>query len=751
VGARDQWIVPLSEAASCQQDMVGGKAAKLAQLVRAGFPVPNGFCVTTRAYERFVSATGLVNCIGIELGRKALDGMRWEEIWDIAMRIRSEFLRTEVPEAIAAAVDRALDGLVNGCAVAVRSSAPGEDAPQASFAGLHESVVGVVGHAAVRDALRTVWASLWSDAALLYRRELALDPLQSRMAVVVQEVEEADCSGVAFGRDPRDPQADCAIIEAVPGQCALLVDGSVDPDRWTLERSSGAVTEWRPGRRGEEPQQPLLDQGDLETVLKTLQRVEELFAWPPDIEWTGRSAAMVLLQARPITTAQTATEDQRTWYLSLRPGARRLRELAGRVTGDLIPRLEAEGTCFAAEELAPYDDSQLAAAIEERLESLHKWQKIYRDEFIPFAHGVRQLARYYNDMVRPADPYEFVGLLKSQDMLASQRNRAMARLAARLRTNVPLKDYLADMVGRVSAARMTASREPLDAVRRIPGGAEFLEAFDVLSVEFMDIAYGSERLLNRPDLLLHALVELARDENRSPQADKACEGLDSGELERRFFAAVGAAQREEAAEVLRIGRVSWRLRDDDNLLLSRVESQLFRAVDLALDRIRAAGRLSGEPGVAEEEIPAVVTALRDQASLSLNKRTKQVPASQPQVPPQERPRQLIGNPAAAGLVTGKVRRVMAADDIKRFRAGEVLVCDAIQPMMTHLVPLAAGIVERRGGMLIHGAIIAREMAIPCVNGIAGAVDLLEDGEIVTVDGHLGIVTVGLPEFDLELK
>jgi pyruvate,water dikinase len=94
---------------------------------------------------------------------------------------------------------------------------------------------------------------------------------------------------------------------------------------------------------------------------------------------------------------------------------------------------------------------------------------------------------------------------------------------------------------------------------------------------------------------------------------------------------------------------------------------------------------------------------------------------------------------------------MAADDIRGFQAGEVLVCDAIQPMMTHLVPLAAGIVERRGGMLIHGAIIAREMQIPCVNGIAHAPDILGDGEIVTVDGNLGIVTVGPPEFDLELR
>jgi pyruvate,water dikinase len=71
-------------------------------------------------------------------------------------------------------------------------------------------------------------------------------------------------------------------------------------------------------------------------------------------------------------------------------------------------------------------------------------------------------------------------------------------------------------------------------------------------------------------------------------------------------------------------------------------------------------------------------------------------------------------------------------------------------MVTHLVPLAAAVVERRGGMLIHGAIIARELGLPCVNGVAGAIELLHDGDIVTVDGYLGIVTVGAPEFDLEL-
>jgi pyruvate,water dikinase len=72
-------------------------------------------------------------------------------------------------------------------------------------------------------------------------------------------------------------------------------------------------------------------------------------------------------------------------------------------------------------------------------------------------------------------------------------------------------------------------------------------------------------------------------------------------------------------------------------------------------------------------------------------------------------------------------------------------------MMTHLVPLAAAVVERRDGVLIHGAIIARELGIPCVNGMAHVVDLLQDGDGVTGDGYLGIVTIGPPDFSPELK
>ena len=109
----------------------------------------------------------------------------------------------------------------------MRSSAPGEDGRETSFAGLHESIVGVRGRDELLDAVRTVWASLWSDAALLYRKELNLDPLTSQMAVLVQEMRADSPSGVAFGRDPRTGDHDRAIVEAVPGMCADLVDGEV--------------------------------------------------------------------------------------------------------------------------------------------------------------------------------------------------------------------------------------------------------------------------------------------------------------------------------------------------------------------------------------------------------------------------------------------------------------------------------------------------------------------------------------------
>jgi pyruvate,water dikinase len=94
------------------------------------------------------------------------------------------------------------------------------------------------------------------------------------------------------------------------------------------------------------------------------------------------------------------------------------------------------------------------------------------------------------------------------------------------------------------------------------------------------------------------------------------------------------------------------------------------------------------------------------------------------------------------MAVGKARVVLDASDLFSFQSGEILVCDAVDPAMTFVVPLASGIVERRGGMLIHGAIIAREYGIPCVTGVPDVVNQIRTGDFITVDGHLGIVIIG---------
>jgi pyruvate,water dikinase len=104
-----------------------------------------------------------------------------------------------------------------------------------------------------------------------------------------------------------------------------------------------------------------------------------------------------------------------------------------------------------------------------------------------------------------------------------------------------------------------------------------------------------------------------------------------------------------------------------------------------------------------------------------------------------RPRQLLGQPAGPGVATGPARVVAEPSDLFEFKRGEILVCDAVDPNMTLVVPLSAGIVERRGGMLIHGAIIAREYGLPCVTGVPEATTRIRTGDSLTLDGYLGMV------------
>ena len=206
-------------------------------------------------------------------------------------------------------------------------------------------------------------------------------------------------------------------------------------------------------------------------------------------------------------------------------------------------------------------------------------------------------------------------------------------------------------------------------------------------------------------------------------------------LQEKFLNHFEGDQKQQAIEMLDLARTSYQLRDDDNIYLGRIESHLLVAVAEARQRVeRLKSRKSDAPPT--KELVDILADL-DHRSKELNPYEKKAGQSF-----EIKPRQLIGQPAGPGISKGKARVIQQHADLSNFKHGEVLICDAVDPNMTFVVPLASAVVERRGGMLIHGAIIAREYGLPCVTGIPDATALIQTGDEITVDGYLGIVTIG---------
>lgn len=730
-----KWIIKASDVSPGDRQFVGGKGYALALLAKRGFPTPEMLCVTSRSYQAFVQQTGLKERVMLEIHRKDFKDMRWEEIWDCATRIRNMFLRTPFPSELATNLRKEIEPRFGNNAVAVRSSSLDEDGRKSSFAGLHDSYLNIRGPEAILEHIRKVWASLWSDAALLYRQEIGLDVEDSAMAVVIQEIFIGTASGVVFTQNPND--ATQGVIESVHGLNQGLVEGSVEPDRWILDRRRNNILTHTPAVRqqwvvphdngvhlaalpADFSDRPPLNADEALKVYALARKIEDSFESPQDVEWTLNPKSLCILQTRPITTPPgAASDDQRGWYLSLHRSFENLKSLGHKIETERIPRMISDAENMAAQDLTRHSNSKLAAEIKTRWEMNHRWTNIYWEEFIPFAHSVRLFGQIFNDVMKPEDPYAFVDLLTRTDMASLERNQALAELAEIIR-----KDH------RLAAAleKRPYERQPSD----------FFEKVEVFIRKFGDLTCavtGGTQCIEDAAPLFNILLEMARQPSPSRDHRKMKR---SEPLQRKFLDHFTGRQKEQMHELLDLARKSYRLRDDDNIFLGRIESQLLRAVQEA--RTRLGGRTPDA-----EKSAGLNKLSQTLADLDYQPQTLNPYQGGQERLPNIRARQLVGQPAGPGLAKGVARIVKQHIDLADFKHGEVLVCDAVDPNMTFVIPLASAIVERRGGMLIHGAIIAREYGLPCVTGITAATAMIHTGDEVSVDGYLGIVTIGSGE------
>jgi pyruvate,water dikinase len=298
---------------------VGGKGGSLGELTRAGIAVPPGFVVTTSAFELFLEALEARAAV-----REQVTALHPDDLGaatKLSEELRRRVIEEPMPEEVEQAIRSAHAELSpQGEPVAVRSSATTEDAEDASFAGLQDTFLWVLGPNQMVARVRECWGSLYSVESMTYRRKHAIPEGNVAMAVVVQRMVDALCAGVMFTRSPLTGDKSVITIEGAWGLGSAVVSGEVTPDRWVLGKITGEISvrdisdkhaRQVPATSGgiheieneaDMRLAPCLTDDQLMGLREVGRRIERHYGKPQDIEWAlDKQGEILLLQSRPET------------------------------------------------------------------------------------------------------------------------------------------------------------------------------------------------------------------------------------------------------------------------------------------------------------------------------------------------------------------------------------------------------------------------------------------------------------------
>lgn len=299
---------------------VGGKAANLGEIIRAGLPVPHGFAVTTEAYKHFLNGMDYSSLLGEDN-----DISRSEEA---SASVRRQIEESRMPDHIEKEITGSYRDLsekygTRDLPVAVRSSATTEDLEDASFAGQQLTLLNVSGERNVLDAVKKCMASAFTSRAISYRKAKGISDRDVFMSVVVQKQLDSSQAGVGFTVNPVTGETDRIVIEAAWGQGDSVVSGEITPDTYIIDKKTLNIIDTRSGKKtrmkilnsagglqetvieGGRQDILCLPQKSVEELARMALRLESHYGRPQDFEWSIENGTIFLLQARPVTAVRT--------------------------------------------------------------------------------------------------------------------------------------------------------------------------------------------------------------------------------------------------------------------------------------------------------------------------------------------------------------------------------------------------------------------------------------------------------------
>jgi phosphohistidine swiveling domain-containing protein len=735
---RGPLVLDLAEARALDPSGLGAKAANLARLAAAGFPVPPGFVVTTAAQGHLREATPLLLEAAAALGAERF---------------------------------------------AVRSSGSAEDLDEASFAGQYETFLNVPLEG-LQEAVGRVFDSASASRASAYRKareDAAGGTKRFRMAVLVQVMVGADTAGVAFTANPVTGERSEVVVTAVRGLGERLVSGGAVGDEWVV--------------RGEEASRRRESEGSISAeqaveVAVLARRVEGYFGSPQDIEWAIFGDDLYLLQARPMTALPEPVEWEPPtpgywmrnfrlvewlpeamtplfagWLLGLIEEGylRGMRSTIGtaipfryaEINGwyyttlpEVSPRLLARALLESRGRMVPVMWNALIRVNSDPVGADHAALRRLADEWrTKILPRYRQLVHAAQDRMESASPAGLVGIVDEVGTAAGEYLFSLAIVGG---SAWKMEAALAKFVRRRLADKVDSGYQVL--LRGLPGLEAGTPPHAVQSVDWYHPALGELGLAGEDSDGGARRREAAAEREA---AEAACRAVlaDQPALLSRFEALLEVAQRyavlrERQARDFTLGwpllrRCALRLGEilaargvidaaEDVFFLTRTDLDGQEDLrDMVADRRRTwerQRRLAAPLDLGTP--PKAIRSLMHGAAEAARSRL---------VPPDAI---LVGEPASPGRATGRVRIVRGSQDFDRFRDGEVLVARLTAPAWTPLFARAAAVVTDGGTLAAHASLVAREYGIPAVVGAAEATRRLHNGQAVTVDGGAGTVELG---------
>jgi pyruvate,water dikinase len=334
-------IMFFSEIRKKDVPIVGGKNASLGemytQLTQKGINIPNGFATTADAYKYFLSYNGIDKKIA-EIFAK-IDLNKLEDVQKAGKLCRNLTMKSKFPDDLRREIIEAYEKLCEEYGedtdVAVRSSATAEDLPDASFAGQHESYLNIKGNENVLEAVKSCYASLFTDRAIAYRRDKGFDQLSIYLSAVIQKMVRSDIgsSGVMFTLDTDSGFDKVVLINSIWGVGELIVKGRITPDKFFIFKPTGAIINKEMGRKNrkmiyresggikevdttkEEKEKYAITDEEALTLAKWGCIIEEHYQSPQDIEWAkdGKTGELFIVQSRPETVHSLKDKEKRTY------------------------------------------------------------------------------------------------------------------------------------------------------------------------------------------------------------------------------------------------------------------------------------------------------------------------------------------------------------------------------------------------------------------------------------------------------